>query len=175
MNLFARIKDWWLWRKALKDFDKEVIQNVNMWGRSDPISHVQDDEAAKQKLYNGLTLMKRRLKQSMNGFDPTLYLAKYYSNEADLLALAKDEDSSKKALRETKEAAFVYKGTDLKTENDKLNMVDERISHYNKLQKNIESRALLRQARTAYNNGNLDEQQKLLKEWNSRYGKFRNY
>lgn len=170
MNIFKTIKSWWTMFFLEKEMNKEIDQNVNMYYHRPSTEAVQDDETVQQKYFNGITLMKRRLKEKMAGVDPHTYLS---SNPVDLLALAKDEDAQRKALREVREAAYVFSGMDVKTEADKTKMVDERIGHYYKLQRDKEERSLLRQIRAAYGTAP-DVHRTLLEEWEKKYGKPRN-
>lgn len=176
MNIFQRVKLWWDLRQAVKEFDKEVDENINMYYHRDTTSEIQDDQDVQQKYYNGLTLMKRRLNAARNGTDGDTYLKKYYTEgKLDLLALAESDSHSKKQLSEGLKQAFVYQGADVKTAQDEAKMIDKRIGDYIKLQKSVEERTLLRSIREAYKRGDEAIYSDLMKEWNIKYGKSRNH
>jgi hypothetical protein len=162
MGLFQKLKDWWTLATLTKEFHKEVDQNVNMWSNRDSITEVQEDQAIQQKYYNGVTLMKRRIKERIGTLSPHEYLSK---NSVDLLTLAKDEDANRKALREVKESVYVYSGADVKTDMDKSKMIDKRISHYGELQKDKIARNTIKAAKKAWSEGNVELHKQLLKEW----------
>lgn len=173
MNIFSRIKDWWTFRQLSNEFNKEVDENVNMWQHSDAHAEVQDDEAVQQKYHNGITLMKRRLNQMRNGQDGHQFLSA--NGNLDLLALARDEDANRKALRQVRESAYVYQGADIKSEEDKTKMIDTRIGHYQALHKDIEIRRVLKEARAAWAAGDIELHKQLLAKWEEmKYGKLRN-
>ena len=177
MGLFANLKDWWTFRQLSKEFNKEVDENVNMWHHTDSMAEVQDDEAIQQKYHNGITLMKKRLNSMRNGQDANGFLSKNFGEDGrfDLLALAKDEDANRKALRQVRESAYVYQGADIKTEEDKTKMIDTRIGHYKALHKDIEIRQVLKEARAAWAAGDIELHKQLLAKWEEmKYGKLRN-
>lgn len=175
IKILKNIKDWLSLKILEKKVNKDIDQNVNMWFNR-PIEQIAEhDTDVQQKYYNGITLLKRRVKE-LGGAEA---LSKFKGDEDfyvgnDLLALATDEDSQRKSLRQLKESAYVYNGADVKSEKDKEDMIADRIGHYTELQKAKTSRELLRQAREAYNKGDSETHQQLMKDWNRQYGKSRN-
>jgi hypothetical protein len=158
MGLLKRIKIWWDLRQAVKEFDKEVDENINMHYHRDTTSEIQEDQDVQQKYYNGITLMKRRIRDRVGG-DFSSFGAAFGGQ--DLLALAKSESLAKKQLAEGLKQAFVYEGQDIKTPQDTTKMIDNRISDYTHLQKDKEKRELIRKLRTVTDE---KEKQELLKK-----------
>jgi hypothetical protein len=186
MTILKNIKNWWLEKKLslelnknIKHFNKEVDENINMWSNKDRIDLIQDDQAIQQKYYSGLALVRQRLIEEMQNQDPEKVLERY-KGEADfymyrdILAMAVDEDKAKKSLREAKESVFVYKEADIKSDKDKINMIDDRISQYYELHDKKQERELMRKARQAYKEGDLELHATLMKQWEKDYGKHRN-
>ncbi len=88
-----------------------------------------------------------------------------------MLELARNETAGQIVDRKAKEAFFVYKGSDIKTDKDKEDMINTRINHYTVLQNKVLERQLLKDIRTAYKAGDKETHRKLLNEWKDKYGK----
>lgn len=179
MGLFARIKDWWTFRSLEKEFNKEVDENVNMYYHRDSVSEIQEDQDVQQKYYNGMALLKRRLRQQLTSNDPLKVMERFKGNKdfyvgGDLLALAKGESKEREQLAKGLNQVFVYQGADVKNSADTAKMIDKRINHYSTLQNKTEERELLRKVKKAYREGNMELHGTLMKEWEKKYGKSRN-
>lgn len=180
MGLFAKIKNWWDLRQAVKQFDKEVDENINMYYHRDSVSEIQEDQDVQQKYYNGMALLKSELRKLTANGEAERVMERFKGGKdfyvgKDLLSLAKSQSREKKQLADGLSQVFVYQGADVKNAQDEAKMIDKRIGHYGKLQKSKEERALLRQIRTAYAEGKTVLHEALMQEWKDKYGKSRNY
>jgi hypothetical protein len=173
------IKDWWTFRSLTKDLKKEVDQNINVWYNSDRVEDSLHEHEVQKKYYNGLTLMKARLKDKAANSPVEEILTQYKGSEdfytqEDLLALAKDSTEFAEELTKLRASIVIYEGSDIKSDEDKEKMINDRINHYLDLQKHKLERELLRKARQAYKQGNLELHNSLMNEWSKKYGKSRN-
>lgn len=159
-TLIDNIKLWWL----LKSFNNEASSNIN---RSFSANETVEEQS-QQKLYNGVVAMKKAIKKLTKGsnFDSTL---QYVDDR--MIDLAKDETALEISNRKAKEAFFIAKGSDIKSEEDKIKMIDTRIIHYTGLQNKVVERELLKEIRAAYKANDKELHRKLLNEWKDKYGK----
>jgi len=172
-NLWSKFKLFLALRKTEKEFNKEVDENINLRYSKSDVELLQEE--TQQKYYNGIALMKSRLRDQIKNSDPKSVMNQFKGEDnfyinGDLLSLATDEDEQRKKLRQMKESIYVYDDQDIKTEEDKKKMIDQRIGHYQKLHDAKIKRDLLRKARQAYNAGNLDLHKQLMEEWTNKYG-----
>jgi len=145
--------------KTEKELDSILRIDYNSFTTS-----VSEEEAETQrKYYNGLTLLKRRVRsmavdgnlgQAMSGLD-------------DLIPLAASEEADD--MRAAMKSVVVAKGQDIKTEEDKTRMIDTRINHYTTLHAQKLKRELSAKIRKAKYE-NKAEHERLMKEWNKLYG-----
>lgn len=186
MSLFKKIKDWWFEiqlektiDKNVKEFNKEVDENINMWSNKDPVAEVQQDREIEQKYYNGMALLKSRLRSQLQGGDARSVMSRYHGDKdfylgGDLLSLAKSDNHQREQLSKVLSSSLVYSGADVKTSADEAKMIDKRINHYSDLQNKTEERKLLRAIKEAYKNGDTETHASLTKQWETQYGKSRN-
>lgn len=176
-NLLTRIAKFFrdLWTgyqtsKALKEFDEEALDNINRHFNVDNVMVIQDE--TQRKYHNGLALLKNKIKDQVNGqgisYDQAL------RQSGDLLSLSIDESDSEASLRRVRESIIVAKGQDIKTDEDKQQMINKRIAHYESLQKKKLERELIKRIRQAHSDGNYAEHQRLMKEWERDYGTAKN-
>lgn len=118
---------------------------------------------------NGIAVMKfaaRRAAETGNiGLDAAL------RQVDNMFGLANEETEEQKKVRELRESMYVFKGKDLKTEEDKEKMLDKRIQMYYDLQNKREQRKLSSAIRRAKQANDQELYDKLLEEWNGKYRK----
>lgn len=164
--LWNKIKNWIRYHILVKELNKEVDENIDLWFNSIPIELRQ--EQLQQKYHTGLANLKDEVrKRAKDGS-----LESVLKDIGDkILELARRETKSDTHKRKVLESVYIYQGQDVKTEEDKTKMIATRIGHYTELQKQKEGRELLKQARTAYQEGKVELHQQLMKEWNEKYAR----
>ena len=90
MKFLQKIKDWWTLKSLEKAMNKEIDQNVNMWFNRSLEQIAEHDSDAQQKYFNGITLMKRRIKDAAGDLTQAAFMQEFAGK--DMLTLATDED-----------------------------------------------------------------------------------
>lgn len=159
-KLINTIKDWWTFR----NLDKEVDNAVDTW----PNEHVvysQDDRD--QKYHAGMLNLKQEIKRRAKDGNLEKVLRQA---EDKILELARKESKQETEARKLRESVYIRQGQDIKTEKDKEDMINNRITHYYALQNANQKRKLIRECRKAYKEGNIELHLKLKRELEKYYG-----
>lgn len=151
-----------------REFDKEVDDNINRWYTFKDSLELEND--VQQKYAIGLARIGRRLKNKASQLGLSV---EEVAKKEELVALAEDLDIERLRKKQILYATLVKKEADIKTEHDKNQYINFRIGCYLELQKHKQARELLRKARQAYRNGDLELHKTLMQEWNNKYGKSR--
>lgn len=159
------VKDlWWrflLWRATRKvDRDLDKIFDTSINGGS---AEYKEDHNQRQ-IYEGVRMIKSGI--ARNGYSSA------FMKGRDLLDLAKSE---KNDTVELMKGVIVASKQDVKTEDDKVKMIDKRINHYYELQKYNEEKALIREIKKAKKIGDISTHDKLMNEWREKYERNSNY
>lgn len=169
-ELWKRLKDYVSYRLLVRELNKEVDENIDLWFTPHRVEMRQDQ--LQQKYQTGLVNLKDEVRKRAKEGSLDSILEKIGDK---MLELARRETPDQKAFRKVKESLYIFQGADVKTEEDKTKMVDARINHYHQLQKDKEGRELLRQARQAYREGKVELHQQLMKEWNEQHARTNRY
>lgn len=153
---------WWLEIQ----FDQEVNSNINMNTAYDPIRIVEED--VEKKVFNGIAVMKHAARKAAESGNITLDEA--LRQVDNMFGLAREETEESRKVREIKESIYVFKGQDIKTDDDQKKMIDKRIKMYEDLQNKKVQRQLSSAIRKAKQEGNTELHSQLLEEWNNKYG-----
>lgn len=154
---------WWLEIQ----FEQEVKSNINFNTTFDPIHAVEAD--VERKMDNGIAIMKHAARKAAETGNVSLDEA--LRQVDDMFGLAREETEEARKVREIRESIYVFKGKDVKSEEDQKKMVDKRIEMYYDLQNKKLQRQLSSAIRKAKQTGNEELHSKLLEEWNVKYGR----
>ncbi len=157
------INIWWLELQ----FEQEVKSNINFNTTFDPVNAVEAD--VERKIDNGIAIMKHAARKAAQSGNQTLDQA--LRQVDDMFGLAREETEEQRKVREIRESIYVFKGQDVKTEEDQKKMLDKRIEMYYDLQNKKLQRQLSSAIRKAKQEGNEELHNKLLEEWNGKYSR----
>jgi len=154
----------------IREFNKEVDSNIEIKLDFDSVKTLEQDR--EQKYHNGISLMKYNIKNTAKS-DTALEYDRILKQTDDMFTLAKEESAEQIKLRELKESIYVYKGSDIKSDQDHEKMLDKRIKMYQDLHSKKLERQLMRDIRKAKKENSLELYEKLLGEYKIKYGKSR--
>lgn len=155
-NLIHRYIVWRETRKIESEIDAVFGHN-----RFTLNTEIIQDETQRQYT-EAVIQIKNKLKQLSNG-DLKSYLAK----NPEITNLAeKDKDEVIEIMRKI----TIASGQDIKSEEDKTKMINDRINHYHELQRFNEEKQLLRQIKQAMKAGDKKLHAKLMAEWRQKHG-----
>ncbi len=154
---------WWLEIQ----FEQEVKSNINFNTAFDSVHAVEAD--VERKMDNGIAIMKHAARKVAETGNVSLDQA--LRQVDDMFGLAREESDEQRKVRQIRESIYVYKGQDVKDEEDQKKMIDKRIQMYHDLQNKKLQRQLSSAIRKAKQEGNEELHTQLLQEWNNKYGK----
>lgn len=161
--LLLKIKNWINNYKLSKQLDKEINENINIYFNNSYTDFLLEDK--EQKYHNGSLLIRQKVKEKV---DQGLSHEEAWKSFGDeLLTLSTGQDDKRVELLKN---IYVYKDTDIKSEADKIKMIDKRIADYKRLHNHKAKRELSRKIREAELNGDVKLADQLFKEWNEKYG-----
>lgn len=136
---------------------------------SDPAhSYFEDD--VQRKYSEGLALVKSKIGMLTIKREESEY-RQVLAELQELITLAREETTDQRILRETLEKIYFRFGSDIKTEQDKEDMIKHRIAHYGELKRYNEERAVIKEIKSARKSGDIQLANKLEDEWRKKYGK----
>lgn len=148
---------WWLeflLTRRNRQFEQEFLSAFSF--NRTPTEVVQD--SVQQKYQEGLNVLRKKVNDQ-----PELI------TNTELIGLAHEETENQKKLREVMEKIYVNKGQDIKSELDKHQMINRRISDFYSLQRYTEERNLLKQIKQAEKEGKTDLAERLQDDWKQRF------
>lgn len=164
LQFLKRIKNWVSNYLLERKFNKEVTENINLYFNNSEIYHLVQEDVEK-KYHNGLLLVKRKIKEKVDEGYTYEEVLKMLGDS--LIALANQEKDQKIELLKN---IYIYESRDIKSEEDKIKMIDKRIADYKQLHKHVEKRKLARDLRAAERAGDTKLVDQLTKEWKQKYG-----
>lgn len=167
IKLKALYTEFLLWRLS-KEFIREATSNINISLAIDLPTIIHEDK--EQKYFNGMSLLKQRLREELTGKSLVEQHSIMEKIGDNIFNYAYEATESKEKLTEILKSTQIFKGKDIKTEEDHKKMLDKRIESMYNVQKKKLERKLLREARQAYNSGNLTLHKTLMDEWKHTYG-----
>jgi len=163
---YVLIKFWVDQNVLEKDLDKELQYYTS---RPNQIIFESDTQ---RKYSEGLSTVKQKINQVSKRGSKEDYMDALGSMR-ELIALANNETVSQRMLRKTLERMYVHYGSDMKSKQDKVEMIDTRIEHYEELRKYNVERCLRKDIKKARKDGNEELALKLENDWREQYGKIR--
>jgi hypothetical protein len=154
---------WWLELQ----FEQEVKSNIRFNTAYDPIHIVEAD--VERKMDNGIAVMKHAARKAAETGNVSLDEA--LRKVDDMFGLAREETEEQRKVREIRESIYIYKGQDVKNDEDQKKMIDKRIQMYEDLQNKKQQRQLSSAIRKAKQEGNEELHTQLLEEYNVKYGR----
>jgi len=166
VDKYVLIKFWVDQTILEKDLDRELQYYTSMQ------SQVIFDSETQRKYSEGLSTVKQKINQASKRGSKEDYREALESMR-ELIALANNETVSQRVLRKTLERMYVHYGSDVKSNRDKVDMIDTRIGHYEELRKYNIERRLLKGIKKARKDGNEELALRLESDWREQYGKTR--
>jgi hypothetical protein len=118
---------------------------------------------------NGIAVMKHAARKAAETGNVSLDEA--LRKVDDMFGLAREETEEQRKVREIRESIYIYKGQDVKNDEDQKKMIDKRIQMYEDLQNKKQQRQLSSAIRKAKQEGNEELHTQLLEEYNVKYGR----
>ena len=88
LKLFKKIKNFFVLRKLNKEFDKEVDENIELWFNPTVVKTLQMEKELQQKYINGMTLLKRTVKEKSKDYpNITQFLKDQEANSSHIIYL----------------------------------------------------------------------------------------
>lgn len=155
-KMWTKIKQWWFDLKFDKEMENNPIIPTYPLTHISPPAEIENEE--NRELTQAILKIKKQIQDNANGD-----LAKYLTENPELLPLAAKEDSAE--LIDTLRRTIIRQDKDIKTDEDLRRFIDTRITSYYEAQRYKERLALSRQIRMAEKNGDVALKEKLMSEW----------
>jgi hypothetical protein len=123
-------------------------------------------EEKEVKYLNGIKLLKQRVLNSANGD-----IDSFLRNNSEMLTFSEIDDPEMLEVIRSRLKVIAHNGKDIKTDQDKKDMIDRRINIMYNVQRDKLKRKLAREIREASRSGNKDLEKKLIEEYNVKYSR----